>query len=525
MRLAKTILAGLYFYLMRIGVLHLSVIAFLLCSCSLPKTVVPLSEGEQVWGGHIKMGSAMPYEPGFEISLEDNLSNQVAPLLLTSNGQYVWSEAPFSFKITPDAIEITNAKEPVVTGKAGDSLKEAFLAASKQFFPADGQMPPGEFYQVPQYNTWIELLYNQNQEGVLEYARGILDHGLPPGIIMIDDTWQEDYGKWEFHPGRFPDPGAMCEKLHSMGFKVMLWVCPFVSMDQYQICREINSFQGFLMQEDGPLPVRWWNGTSAVLDLANEKSAEWFNAQLHRLMDIYGVDGFKFDAADFPFYPEDGYKQCDLFVKLALDYPYNELRAGWRNAGKPVVNRLHDKAHSWEDLSKLIPEMMAEGLMGFSFCCPDMVGGGSFETFLSGDTDQEIIVRSAQIHALMPMIQFSLAPWRVLDKEHYDAVLKAVNIRKTMLPFIESLYVRAAQTGEPVVAPMEYVFPHQGLAGIKDQFVLGESIIVAPMTTSGTTRTVILPQGLWKADDGTEYEAGTYILDVPIDRLPFFEKI
>jgi len=115
-------------------------------------------------------------------------------------------------------------------------------------------MPPAEFYRVPQYNTWIELMYNQNQEGVLNYARGILANGLPAGIIMIDDTWQEDYGKWNFHPGRFPAPKAMCDELHRLGFKVMLWICPFESMDQYQICHKIESFGGFLNEADGHTP-------------------------------------------------------------------------------------------------------------------------------------------------------------------------------------------------------------------------------------------------------------------------------
>ena len=56
-------------------------------------------------------------------------------------------------------------------------------------------MPPELFFSVPQYNTWIELTYNQNQKDILRYARAIVDNGMPPGIIMIDDNWQEDYGK------------------------------------------------------------------------------------------------------------------------------------------------------------------------------------------------------------------------------------------------------------------------------------------------------------------------------------------
>ena len=509
--------------------------------CGPRQLSIALEDGEAVWGGHIKDGSLMPFAQGFETSLEYNLSNQVNPLLLTSGGKYVWSDAPFSFRIDENAIVITGHVSEIKWEKAGNTLAEAFKAASERFFPADGQMPPQEFFEMPQYNTWIELMYDQNQEGVLAYAKGILDNGLPPGIIMIDDTWQEDYGKWVFHPGRFPNPKAMCDKLHAMGFKLMLWICPFVSMDQYLICRDIMEDKGFLLtgadtwgEASDPYPVRWWNGTSAVLDFSNEAAVKWFDAQLDRLMNDYGVDGFKFDAGDFDYYPADAlakggkvpaWEQCSMFVEHATNYPYNELRAGWRNAGRPIVQRLHDKEHSWEDLRKLIPEMMAESLMGFSFCCPDMVGGGSFGTFLSGKTDPELIVRSAQVHALMPMMQFSLAPWRVLDKEHYAAVLKAVETRHTLLPVIENLFARAAKTGEPIVAPLEYVFPGQGLSSIVDEFMLGDDILVAPMQEKGTSRTVILPSGTWKADDGKVYEGGSHTIDVPLNRLPVFEKV
>lgn len=501
-------------------------------SCS-TETRVPFPEGTAAWGGRISDGSMMPYSQGFEADLRENRSNQVAPLLLLSDGTFVWSDTPFSFRVEKKALVIDGKVE--VT-KAGTTLSDAYRAASKAHFPPSGELPPPAFYRAPQYNTWIELMYDQNQEGVLAYANGILSHGLPPGIIMIDDTWQEDYGKWDFHPGKFSNPRAMCDSLHSMGFKVMLWICPFVSMDQYLICQEIESFNGFLDAPDrNPYPVRWWNGTSAVLDLSNPRTVAWFNGRLHNLMETYGVDGFKFDAADFEYYPPDavsaggnvpGWEQCSLFVQMASQYPFNELRAGWRNAGKPVVQRLHDKAHSWEDLAKLVPEMLAEGLMGYGFSCPDMVGGGDFQTFLSGEIDQEIIVRSAQVHALMPMMQFSLAPWRVLSDENYAAVRKAVDLRNSFMPYIESLYHRAAEEGEPIVAPLEYYFPHEGLAAVKDQFMLGDRILVAPMLNPGTSRNVLLPSGAWKADDGNIYEGGRSItIIVPVDRLPYFEKI
>lgn len=498
--------------------------------------VIELKDGERIWGGRIADGQKMPYEDGFRTSMHANNGNQVEPLLLSNKGRYVWCDNPFDFRIEGDRLILTNLMSDVETGIVGKTLSEAFHYSSKTYFPADGQLPPVEFFEMPQYNTWVELIYNQNQADVLKYAHNIIKNGLPAGIIMIDDTWMEDYGKWVFHPGRFPDPKAMCKELHDMGFKLMLWVCPFVSMDQYEIYAELCGRDAFVKTTEGRVyPVEWWNGYSASLDFSNPKALEWFDIQLHRLMDEYGVDGFKFDAGDFNLWPDDGvtmgneknYELCEDFVRYAASYPFNELRAGWKNGGRPIVNRLHDKTHSWDAIKALIPEMMAESLMGYYFACPDMVGGGSFASFLPGCViDQDIIVRSAQTHALMPMMQFSVAPWRVLDKEHLNAVLESVKIRQSLLPEIVSLMEAAAKDGEPVVTPLEYNFPGKGYEDIVDQFMLGKNLMVAPMVNPGNQREVVLPAGYkWTADDGTEYEGGqTVTIDVPLNRIPRFRK-
>ncbi len=89
--------------------------------------------------------------------------------------------------------------------------------------------------------------------------------------------------------------------------------------------------------------------------------------------------------------------------------------------GEALVQRLGDKDYSWNAVGLLIPDMIAAGLLGYAYACPDMIGGGQFASFLGVDQtklDQELIVRSCQVHALMPMMQFSVAPWRILDEKH-----------------------------------------------------------------------------------------------------------
>ena len=155
-----------------------------------------------------------------------------------------------------------------------------------------------------------------------------------------------------------------------------------------------------------------------------------------------------------------------------------------------------------------------------------MIGGGEFKSFLNLNSyDEELVVRSAQTHALMPMMQFSVAPWRVLNKKNLEAVKKAVETRKEFTPLIMELTSQAAKTGDPIITNLEYFFPNQGYENVMDQFMLGENLLVAPMVKKGYSRDVILPKGKWIADDGTKYKGGkTYTIEVPIERIPFFNK-
>jgi alpha-glucosidase len=190
-----------------------------------------------------------------------------------------------------------------------------------------------------------------------------------------------------------------------------------------------------------------------------------------------------------------------------------------------LAQRLLDKLHSWVDLKKLIPNMILEGLCGYSFSCPDMIGGGMWTSFFDESIlDQDIVVRSAQCHALMPMMQFSVAPWRILDAEHMEAVRKTVALRMKFTPLIMQLAREAAKTGIPIMRSLEFEFPNQGLEQIVDEFMLGSNVLVAPMLEKGNLRKVILPNGKWKSPDGKILKGGkTYELNVGLDQLLYFE--
>ncbi|HEV7925595.1 MAG TPA: glycoside hydrolase family 31 protein [Verrucomicrobiae bacterium] len=500
------------------------------------RIVVPVAGNACWWAGIIDQGFQMPLANGYAADLCDNTyGNQAQPLLLSSRGDIIWSDDDFTIQLSQSGLIVDARSGRVHQARSGDSLRDAFLYASRTHFPPTGKMPDAVMFEAPQYNTWIELMYDQSQAGILNYAKGIKENGFPPGVLMIDDNWQQNYGQWDFKRDKFPDAKAMITRLHQQGFKIMVWICPFVNTNSDPFL-ELAERQLLLKDASGaPALVEWWNGRSALLDLTNPQAIGWLRAQLDRLHSDYQVDGFKFDGGDSSFYKGvvasqsvSPNTQCELYGRIGLQYPLNEYRAMWKMGGQPLVERLRDKAHSWDDLRKLVPNMLLEGLMGYPFCCPDMIGGGEYKSFQAGaKIDQELVVRSAQCHALMPMMQFSVAPWRVLDSAHLDAVRKAIRIRQAHSGYILSVARQSASTGEPIVRSMEYAFPHQGYERVNDQFLLGEQILVAPVLEQGATnREVVLPVGAWKGFDGKQY-AGSRKIIVPVadDDLCYFERV
>ena len=523
---------------------------------------IQIRPGEGWWGACNNFGRDMPFTENSAFACDlrlHNYSDQSLSFLCSDKGRVLWCDEPVSIKIKDGKIALASDKGKIVLNEdAGRTLAEAFRYGVKTWFPPTGEEPELLYFAAPQYNTWIELTYHQNERDILAYAKAMIDHGLPPGIFMIDDTWQHGYGEWFFDARRFSDPKGMVEKLHAMGYKVLLWMCPFVSMDTPAYRRiawgvnpdDVRGYPtrgGFLADKNGrihphyktptPAVIDWWNGKSALLDFTHPNAVAWFTEQLDRLVGDYGVDGFKCDGGGVEFYSplRGGHRAHDasaspvaqsaLYGNFALKYKGSEYRNGFGFAGKPVIMRLHDKAHSWDALRRLVPDMVAAGFVGCPFICPDMIGGGSWTAFLPGAPfDPELFIRSAQVHALCPMMQISASPWRVLSPEHQRLFGEVVALRQKFAPRFVALAKESARTGEPMMRNLEYVFPGRGYAAIKDQFLMGDDLLVAPVMEKGAaTRTVVLPPGKWKADDGQTFKGpATIAVATPLARLPHF---
>ncbi len=499
---------------------------------------IALLPRERWWGGAVADGSHMPFGTGdFERDLSvSSLANQSAPLLISSHGRFVWCDEPFAFAFSGDKLSVTPQGAAPVRGEAGSGLRDVYAHVSTRFFPPSGVMPDPLMFTAPQYNTWIEMPFVPTQSRVLAYARDLVDGGFPPGVIMIDDRWSRDYGTWQFDREQFPDPPGLVRALHELGFKVMLWLVPYVSPDS-DTFRALQQHEYLLRTSDGePAIRRWWNGYSAVVDATNADAVAWLKRRLDALVTDVGVDGFKFDGGDFYSYRADDLAvrvsspaaQCEAWARVGLRYSLAEYRACWKMGGQPLAQRLRDKPPKWGagGLSSLIPEAIVQGLIGLPFNCPDMIGGGDVTEFVRSGfaLNAELFVRYAQCAALFPMMQFSTSPARVLEGDHLEAVHQAAALHSQFGPEIVALAQHAAGAGEPILRPLAYRYP--GLEDVTDQFMLGDDVLAAPVLEQGADRrAVTLPPGEWVGADGTIYE-GPAKVTVPVDlfTVPWFRR-
>ena len=145
----------------------------------------------------------MPLRAGYTRDLHDLGGNQGASLLLSSGGRYVFSQEPFTVTVRDTELLIECAGPVVVRGVPG-GLREARQAAfTEEALPfATRNYAPTErpldrrLIDAPQYSLWVEQLFEPTQEGVLAYARDAVAAGFPPGVLIIDARWHEEFGVW-----------------------------------------------------------------------------------------------------------------------------------------------------------------------------------------------------------------------------------------------------------------------------------------------------------------------------------------
>ena len=162
------------------------------------KLSIKLKEGEYFWGGDAGCGWEMPIskDSSYNRDFRYNSTTQCMPMYLSTKGRYVWSEKALKATICDGEITF-ESDDTIELNEDGTSLREAYINVMEKHFPfvetrKNGKTLPREFFRCAQFNTWVEFAYDQNQNGILEYAHALIDNGFEPGIFMIDEAGRQD---------------------------------------------------------------------------------------------------------------------------------------------------------------------------------------------------------------------------------------------------------------------------------------------------------------------------------------------
>jgi alpha-glucosidase (family GH31 glycosyl hydrolase) len=544
------------------------------------------------------------------------LSTLLSPTWLTHRGLAVMVKSPIKVGLNQPPVNLVkrNAgipgeyipfdQRPWFDGKTqgdkhltlvGDDLQfdiffsEDLISAYNEMVKVVGRpekAPPLELMEEPIWTTWAYYKDKIDQETVLNFAHEIIDHGYPYQIMEIDDRWQIEYGDLVFDPQRFPEPEKMVAKLHELGFKVTLWVIPFLH-PRSKAAQE-GVVRGYLVKDGRgePYKIKWWQGAGYLLDVTNPEAMDWFGHRLKTLQDEMGIDGYKFDGGEARFVPEDAVFSQPLASRneythryidwVSKNYSYCEVRSGWNNQTSPIFFRLWDLSSNWtyaNGLRSVIPSILSLSLCGYPFNFPDMIGGNAYFEFpknrfihwvivkvlipilernlrkgkdvpedeVLGYTDApkwiektpwfgyptaELMIRWTELNALMQIMQFSILPWEF--GEECDRICRQyAQLHLGFVPQLQEAAREAVKTGEPVIRPVSWLAPQDTLALLcEDQFLVGENILVAPVVEKGARkRDVYLPPGSWKDYWTRNRHRGPAILEnypAPLDILPIF---
>ena len=474
-------------------------------------------------------------------------ASQGTPVWYSTRGVAIWVKTPHDFAYSIGApagrsgavLDVTMAG---VSALAYDivvapDIRELLRRINREIGFAR-VAPPADYLRLPIYTTWVEFKTAVSQQKVVEFGHAIRDNKLPAGVIEIDDKWEAGYGDLRFDAAKFPDPRAMNEELHRLGFRVTLWVHPFVNVGTESFGD--RAVQKFLIKDlsGNPGLIHWWQGDAAVWDFSNPAAAEEFRRRLNLLQSRYGFDGFKFDGGDVNLVPADMVPALPLTAaqfpdiynrETAAHYPWSEARVGIYSQSEGVVQRLIDKNSVWgtdNGLAAVLPEALLTSMRGFAFVMPDMVGGNQYD---SDRIDRELLIRWAQASSLMPLLQFSFGPWH-FDEETIRLCREASELHLKFSPYIQELAQSVPTTGEPILRPLWYNFPaDRGAEDVTDEFMLGGAVLVAPVVSKGQEhRDIYLPEGEWRDYKTRKVIKGGQILReyaAPLDTLPIFVNL
>ncbi|XP_023942897.2 myogenesis-regulating glycosidase-like [Bicyclus anynana] len=479
------------------------------------------------------------------------------PYWLGSDGTYVFFDSKVPLFVDQNFIEqrttcfIAEVKAPYSVRRRDrlemsyvigvfDNVREAHEHAVATVLGKPTGYPDERMIKSPIWSTWARYKSAINHDVVLQFADDIIRYNFTNSQFEIDDLWEICYGSLTVDENRFPNMSDTVNTLKSKGFRVTMWMHPFINKGCEPWYTDALNDNYLVLSEGGSEVTSWWNDngtTAAYVDFTKPEARQWYHDRVQYIHDTYGIDSFKFDAGETSWSPQIPVLQSDLdeqpssitteYVKSVAKFgPMVEVRAGYRSQDLPIFVRMIDKDtyFNFENgLATLITTLLQMNLNGYTLVLPDMIGGNGYNVRPS----KELFIRWLQANVFMPSLQFSYVPWDY-DNETVQLSRELVALHEQYAGEVVRAFQRSVAEGAPVNPPIWWVDPTNSDAHpIWDEFLLGEDILAAPVVTEGaTSRDIYLPAGRWLelGDPELVHEGPVWIRNypAPLNVLPYF---
>ena len=488
-----------------------------------------LRVGEHVYGLGERFGNFIRNGQSIDIDNKDGgtfseQSYKNIPFYITDNnlGVFVNHTEEINFEV---ASEHVSKVQFSVRGEcldyyliAGESMKDVITL----YTGLTGRVP-----KLPDWSfgLWLSTSFSTDydEKTVLSFVDEMLARGIDLKVFHFDCFWMKDshWCNFLWDSDMFPDPAGLIAKLHERGIHVCVWINPYIAQ-QSEIFDEATENGYLIKKTDGSIwQTDLWQAGMGIVDFTNPDARAWYCAKLKALLDI-GVDCFKTDFGER--IPVENVVFADGSDPLRMHnfytYLYNETvfdllekekgegeavlfaRSATAGCQKFPVHWGGDCHSDYPSMEQTIRGGLSLMLSGFSYWSHDI---GGFEDKSTPDVYKRwsafgLLSSHSRLHGSTSY----RVPWNY-DEESVDVLRHYVELKKSLMPYIDTFRIEAENQGLPVMRPMILEFQNDPVCAFLDkQYMLGDKILVAPVFNEDGWVEFYLPAGTWTSVDGKD---------------------
>ena len=368
------------------------------------------------------------------------------------------------------------------------------------------------------FGLWLTTSFttSYDEKTCMSFVEGMKSRDLPLHVFHFDCFWMRefDWCNFEWDPRTFPDPVGMLKRFHERGLKVCVWINSYIGQ-RSKLFEEGKKGGYFIKKTDGSVwQTDLWQPGMAIVDFTNPAASAWFASKLEALMDM-GVDCFKTDFGER--IPVEGVKYHDGSDPVGMHNLYSVLynecvfKVLEKKRGKGEATLFARSAYAsgqrfplhWGGDCWSTFEAMAESLRGGLSLCLSGFGfwshdiGGFEGTGPAAVYKRWVAFGLLSSHSRLHGSSTYRVPWNY-DDEACDVVRFFTKLKCSLMPYLYGQATLAHREGLPVMRAMLLEFPEDPASDTLDrQYMLGDSLLVAPVFTDDGSVSYYLPAGRW----------------------------